>query len=235
MSGQLMLINKDRVFPFADFPLQPGDYVLGRSSECDLAILDPTISRQHARLRVGEAMIQVTDLGSRNGTFLNEAQIESASVAIGQQLRFGRVKLLFDEVGRYASPAIQDEIETADNRLADIQRTISELGSLLTPAQLKVIACLLQGSTEKDAASQLGISRNTVHNHIRDIYFCLKVCSRAELMARFINVPVAEILLLAQSNRAVPENGTPALGTLHGIRIAAYDHRRTNSGDNRPL
>ncbi len=45
--------------------------VLGRALECDLAVVSPHISRQHAKLEVGDGQLYLEDLGSSNGTMVN--------------------------------------------------------------------------------------------------------------------------------------------------------------------
>ena len=45
---------------------------------------------------------------------------------------------------------------------------------------------MLHGASEKAIASQLGLSRHTVHDYVKQIYRRFDVSSRAELLARFI-------------------------------------------------
>jgi DNA-binding NtrC family response regulator len=45
-----------------------GVVTLGRARESDIQIIDPSVSRQHARLHIGGASIVIEDLGSANGT-----------------------------------------------------------------------------------------------------------------------------------------------------------------------
>jgi pSer/pThr/pTyr-binding forkhead associated (FHA) protein len=63
--------------------------VLGRQA-ADLVVEDPQVSRRHASLRpVGDA-IEVEDLGSLNGTWVNDARIEGATrLAPGDTVRVG--------------------------------------------------------------------------------------------------------------------------------------------------
>lgn len=51
--------------------------VLGRALDCDLAIVTPHVSRQHARLSIEENQLHVEDLGSSNGTIVNGKQIQT--------------------------------------------------------------------------------------------------------------------------------------------------------------
>lgn len=62
---------------------------LGRSPECDIVLEDPGISREHAELvSVGEGW-EVRDLGSRNGTFVNDEQVDRRSLGPGDVVRLG--------------------------------------------------------------------------------------------------------------------------------------------------
>ena len=81
--------------------LTPGDTVVGRAAVCDLAIDDPSISRRHARFRIHGDHCVVTDLGGRNGTFLDGDQISEAEVNGGATVVLGRFPLRVE----YNSPA----------------------------------------------------------------------------------------------------------------------------------
>src|SRR5579863_3292799 len=48
---------------------------LGRSNTCEVMITDPLVSRQHCQILLGMAGINLKDLGSTNGTFLNGVKI----------------------------------------------------------------------------------------------------------------------------------------------------------------
>ena len=59
-----------------DFELSLGRFIIGRSTECQLSLDDPLVSRKHALLVVTEAAVEVEDLGSRNGVLVNGVRIE---------------------------------------------------------------------------------------------------------------------------------------------------------------
>lgn len=48
-----------------------GPLVFGRSLDCDIAIVTPHVSRQHARLDLEDDQLFIEDLGSSNGTMIN--------------------------------------------------------------------------------------------------------------------------------------------------------------------
>lgn len=59
-----------------DLEMPIGDFVVGRSSTCSLALDDGLVSRRHALLRVTKDAVTVEDLGSRNGVSVNGEVIE---------------------------------------------------------------------------------------------------------------------------------------------------------------
>lgn len=77
-------------------PLRPG-LTAGRKEENGLMVADPGASRTHLRFDLdGEGRWTVTDLGSSNGTFVNERRIDSPSVlAEGDRIRLGQTVLRF--------------------------------------------------------------------------------------------------------------------------------------------
>lgn len=72
------------------FVLSAETIVIGRDGECDIALMDNTISRRHAQLsRLGADRYGVRDLESANGVYLNAQRVQQASLAPGDTLRIG--------------------------------------------------------------------------------------------------------------------------------------------------
>ncbi len=70
--------------------------VIGRSSECDVPLLDPEVSRKHARFDAQNGVVYVSDVGSSNGTFLNERRLDDAiEVRPGDIMDIGATRLTF--------------------------------------------------------------------------------------------------------------------------------------------
>lgn len=59
-----------------DLEMPLGEFLIGRSAECQLALDDPLVSRKHAAIRVRANGVTVEDLGSRNGVLVNGARID---------------------------------------------------------------------------------------------------------------------------------------------------------------
>lgn len=78
----------------ANYPVLP-DMVLGRKRTCSIAIDDARVSREHARIFQKGTVCYVEDLGSINGTYLNEAKIRRSPLTIGDRIRIGGTVLVF--------------------------------------------------------------------------------------------------------------------------------------------
>jgi S1-C subfamily serine protease len=73
---------------------QSRSFVLGRVEGCDLVIRDEGASRHHAELRAEPAGgLRVRDLGSANGTFVDDKRIEEAMLSGGEELRIAGVEI----------------------------------------------------------------------------------------------------------------------------------------------
>lgn len=90
-------------------PLERGEVILGRALEADVRINDTGVSRQHARINAvpdekTEAInYLLTDLGSKNGTFLNGQKINREILQHGDKIAIGKIILRFemlDEIDR---------------------------------------------------------------------------------------------------------------------------------------
>lgn len=68
---------------------------IGRDPTCDISIDDSSASRRHVRLRYEGGRYHIEDLGSKNGTLLNNEQIQSAELKHLDEILIGSVELRF--------------------------------------------------------------------------------------------------------------------------------------------
>ena len=66
---------------------------VGRAPRADFVVEAPLVSRLHCRLTAGDDTLEVVDLSSTNGTFVNGKRIKRAALKTGDRLRVGRVEL----------------------------------------------------------------------------------------------------------------------------------------------
>lgn len=76
------------------FRLLPGaSKTIGRAQDADLVVDAPLVSRVHCRLDAGKGALEVVDLSSTNGTYVNDRRVERAKLITGDRLRVGRLEL----------------------------------------------------------------------------------------------------------------------------------------------
>ncbi len=84
-------------FPFT-FRILPGSIkTVGRATRADFIMDAPLVSRVHCRLTAGAAELEVLDLESTNGTFVNGERVERALLKGGDRLGVGRVELTVEK------------------------------------------------------------------------------------------------------------------------------------------
>ncbi len=73
--------------------LRAGRMLVGTQAETELRLTDSTVSRAHAELALVADGVRVTDLQSKNGTFVGETRIGTALVSVGAEVRVGSTRL----------------------------------------------------------------------------------------------------------------------------------------------
>jgi pSer/pThr/pTyr-binding forkhead associated (FHA) protein len=80
------------------FRVSPGAMkTLGRAPRADFIVDAALVSRLHCRFEADGEKLEVVDLSSTNGTYVNERRVERARLSSGDRLRIGRLEL---HVGR---------------------------------------------------------------------------------------------------------------------------------------
>ena len=162
------------------FFLRPGVFQIGRSLDCDLFIDDPSVSRQHATFSVTGESTELSDLNSRNGTFVDCLRIEKTQLDHGASIRFGSILCIYQNLR-----SSQEEESTLSGATA--KNSSTELEVELSNSERRIFELLLCGLAEKQIASKLSLSRHTVHNHVKSIYRSYSVHSRSELLVKALN------------------------------------------------
>ena len=66
---------------------------MGRAVRADFVVDAALVSRFHCRLEAGSRTLEVVDLASTNGTYVNGERVERAKLGDGDRLRLGRMEL----------------------------------------------------------------------------------------------------------------------------------------------
>ncbi len=92
--AELLLLD-DSGEPTENIALTRTPAVIGRLSGSDVVLSDPNVSRRHAELRRDGDRWWLVDLGSTNGSTVNEKLVKEHELHDGDELGFGTTKLIF--------------------------------------------------------------------------------------------------------------------------------------------
>ena len=98
--------------------------VIGRDATCEITVDDPSTSRHHARFVPTARGYIVEDMGSRNGTFVNNERIEDErEIKQGDYLRIGKIE--------FSVHTHEDDTTRAIELAEDETRPNKELGKTI--------------------------------------------------------------------------------------------------------
>jgi HD domain-containing protein/FHA domain-containing protein/GAF domain-containing protein len=139
--------------PAPDVPHLPSIFLdkgekktIGRSPQADVVIDEPSLSRLHAAVSMnGDGNLEVEDLGSTNGVFINRARLKTGPLAVGDRVVFGILEYLVEEAP--AAPAL-DSFDSTVFRSVKVEEPQQHVDAA-------AIAALLQTSRELMACTDL--------------------------------------------------------------------------------
>lgn len=228
-------------------PLEREEVILGRAVAADVRLNDSKVSRRHARLRTiknpadGTPEYVLTDLNSRNGTFLNGQKINQETLQHGDKITLGDYILRFemlDEIDREYQRQIHRLLSHDDlTGLLSSRSFFSELRREAKRARLeKRKFCVLMMDVDYFKTVNDTYGHLTGSKNLEEIAFCINEKLRiGDAAARFggeefaaflLDAELAQGLVAADRIRAAIEN--------HGFSIirrgiAPETHRITIS------
>ena len=117
-SGQVLVVRKEPLKGRLDRFDKAGAFGtwinIGRQADSDVMVNDFSVSKDHVQIRRHGDGFQIQDLGSSNGTTLNEARLEPqvpTDLQSGDLLRLGRVEMVFllgSDLYRLLQPSVSD-------------------------------------------------------------------------------------------------------------------------------
>ncbi len=126
MAIRLIVLHQNRKMAIE---LKDGAYQMGRDPKGDVVIPDSTVSSHHAELQIQGTQCVLRDLGSSNGTFVNDERIRAAKeIKPGDSIRLGAVPLNIEVVRevkeKSAGVAPTARIEAQKARVAEAKSRI---------------------------------------------------------------------------------------------------------------
>ncbi len=117
-----------------------GAMTIGRNSDCDISIATDEISRQHAKLQVVPTGVMVEDLGSANGTFVNNQRVHGSTLMkANDELRLDTVRFLL------VSPTAEAHPPATANAVPAVQAGGKSGGVLWIIAAAVVLGVIVLG------------------------------------------------------------------------------------------
>src|SRR3954452_17075211 len=98
------LVANNTETPISRIDLQEGINTVGRAEGNHHVIPHSSVSSRHGEIVVNGGTISVRDLGSTNGTFLEDKAVQLENMTHGQRLRFGAVEFVVEAPELSASP-----------------------------------------------------------------------------------------------------------------------------------
>jgi hypothetical protein len=101
LTGEMEAVGKALLYlihqgqPAATYPIDKPVVSIGRQSDCDVVVNDPGASRRHAEIRAEDGHYVLADLGSTNGTKVNEATVGERELNPGDRITIGHTVLEF--------------------------------------------------------------------------------------------------------------------------------------------
>jgi len=200
------------------YPLLPGDWLIGRSAQAGLAITDALASREHAVVRVGVEAVVVEDLGSRNGTFVNDRRVDEPTALLpGDLLRIGDTVFTLEV----------EEVETSwvepakPVKIAPGGREVGERTH--APAPADTLPAASRGARQRAMETSQIIEPRTAVLVLGDREWAEQI-RRAAIIHPNLSVRLADAALAAENVRDVPR------GVLLLDLAAAGPHRASIQG-----
>ena len=130
-----------------------GDIVIGRSSDCDVRIPRPSISRHHAKIRLTHGRYYITDLKAPHGIILNGTRVRKSELRDGDRIQLGDCELAFQLSEDSVLPQSEVHADTGATIISslDTRKPVSGESDLADTAkvrQLKTYLKILQEVAE---------------------------------------------------------------------------------------
>jgi pSer/pThr/pTyr-binding forkhead associated (FHA) protein len=93
-TGSAALVVKCGPNAGSRFMLDRSSLSVGRYPASDIFLNDITVSRRHAEFRCENGQFRIIDVGSLNGVYVNRQPVDSATLAIGDEIQIGNFLLM---------------------------------------------------------------------------------------------------------------------------------------------
>jgi succinoglycan biosynthesis transport protein ExoP len=98
--------------------LDKAEILIGREASCEVCLEDEAVSRKQCAVKAENGLFLITDFSSRNGSFVNGAQIREKVLQHGDKIRIGATELVFLENEEPTPTPLEDKVLEVTNRIS---------------------------------------------------------------------------------------------------------------------
>jgi pSer/pThr/pTyr-binding forkhead associated (FHA) protein len=197
-----------------EIPLDREQLTIGRKPDNDLVIDNPAVSGHHAKLARVQSVYFLEDLGSTNGTFVNEKKIDKKQLRDGDRVMVGKHLLLYeDEVKGVAVAPDSPSADTDKTMILDTQKQRELLKAEQTLGKAKErfgVLQVLAGGTDKKEYPLTG--RLAIIGSQDGATVKLTGWFAPKVAAMISRRPDGYNISLSEESKKVLVNGTPVQG-----------------------
>lgn len=163
-------------------PLEGDELTVGRTAQNDLVLEDPLVSRTHCIFMKKGGVFLLEDLGSHNGSYVNEERLHSVrQLRHGDRVTIGASRILYEDQSLVAEDTTQVVDPTAFASQTFTQR------------QIQVMRLLARGLSNKQIAERLFVSERTVKAYLTSIFEKLQVQKRGAAVAAALRLGLIDM------------------------------------------
>ncbi len=217
------------------FPLGTEPLTIGRSEELSICIRHRSLSRYHARVDHLEGRYFISDLRSKNGTFVNGVKVQRQEIQPGDMLKLGDVVLRFVDVKERSSGGAAPESSTSQT--AELRPQLVQALTRVPPEKLVLPTSAVPPRTPAAAIAQaqdrmrilLEVAKllpaandiDTLLGKILDLVFQLLQADRGAIL--LVNKVTGQL----EPRVARTAAGPPAQGPIYSQNIVDYVFQRS--------
>jgi len=169
--------------------LNTEELTVGRSSQNDLVLDDPLVSRLHAIFMRRGDVVLLEDLGSHNGTYVNNERLHTI-----RQLHHGDTIVIGSSRSLFEDPSIITEENTV------VSEPTAFAAQTFTQRQLQVLRLLARGLQNKQIAERLFVSERTVKAYLSSIFEKLQVQNRSGAITAALRLGLIDLQQESEGN-----------------------------------
>lgn len=186
---------------------------LGRSNTCEVVISDPLVSRQHCQILLGMGGINLRDLGSTNGSFLNGVRVTESPLRNQDVISLGGTRL------RFAVEVSKDTLDSKTPKIDELAHkkllTLYEVGNIVNSVlELKTLLSIIMAMAIKVMQANRGFLL------LKDKGGALKPVATHALTPTEAQAPYSQTIVDTVLKERVP---VLVLDAVHDVRFANRD------------